>query len=121
MPWVRRLFASWTEIGEFAVFVSVCVAGIANASWLWVVIGGLVLLLLGWGRYRELFAKAGRIDADWRELGSLVRAFKAGSGLELYARAHTLLLVLGAKVGFDCLFLCGGFLFGHVIRWLWLS
>ena len=46
--WVRRVFASWTEFGEALVLLSVCVAGVANASRLWRIIGAMVLLLLGW-------------------------------------------------------------------------
>jgi hypothetical protein len=42
-------------------FLGVSVAGVANASWLWPVVGAMALLLIGWERYSELFAKAGKV------------------------------------------------------------
>jgi hypothetical protein len=39
--WTRRQFPSWTHVGEYLVFVAVCVAGIVNASWLWIPIGAI--------------------------------------------------------------------------------
>jgi hypothetical protein len=41
--------------------------------------------------------------------------------MEHYLRARTLLIVVGAKVGHDALFLAGPFLFGHATRWFWLG
>jgi hypothetical protein len=117
-----RSFKGWMEFLEFLVFLSACVAGVANVSWLWVLVGALVLLLLGWRRWETLFAKAGKVDAEWRDLGTLARTHNVGWwGLEYYLRARTLLIVLGAKVGHDALFLAGAFLFGHVTRWFWLG
>jgi len=113
-------FASWTEFVEYLVFLSVCVAGILNASWLWIVIAAMLQLLLGWSRYRELFAKAGRIDAEYRDLGALAaRHGLMGYAFALYARARTLLIVLGAKIAHDALFTGGAFLFGHATAWVW--
>jgi len=36
-------------------------------------VGALLLLLLGWRRWEALFVKAGDVDAEWRELGTLAR------------------------------------------------
>jgi len=120
--WVRWPFASWTEFGEYLVFLSVCVAGVANGSWLWPGVGAMLLLLLGWDRYSELFAKAGKIDAEYRELARLAhRNGHVGIGIALYLRARMLAIVLGAKLGHDVLFLIGAFIFGHLSRWLWLG
>jgi hypothetical protein len=117
---MRRLFASWREFAEYLVFLGVCVAGIFHAPYLWPVIGALVLLLLGWSRYRDLFARAGKIDADWRELAGFAhRHGKTALAFELYVRARALMVVLGAKVGFDCLFMTGSYLFGMAVGWLW--
>ena len=73
-----RPFKGWTEFFEFLVFLSACVAGVANASWLWVLVGALLLLLLGWRRWEALFVKAGDVDAEWRELGTLARRHNVG-------------------------------------------
>jgi hypothetical protein len=35
MGWTLRLFPSWTHVGEYLVFLAVCIAGIVNESWLW--------------------------------------------------------------------------------------
>jgi predicted permease len=119
---VRRPFGGWRQFSEFLVFVGVCVAGVANASWLWIVIGALALLLLTWARWEALFAKAGKVDAEWRDLGTLARRQNVGRlGLDYYLRARTLIIVLGAKVGHDALFLAGAFLFGRAARWFWLG
>ena len=119
---VRRPFGSWREFFEFLVFLGVCVAGVANASWFWIVIGSLALLLLTWARWETLFAKAGKVDAEWRDLGTLARRHNVGWwGLEYFVRARTFFVVLGAKVGHDALFLAGAFLFGHATRWFWLG
>jgi hypothetical protein len=118
--WMRRPFASWTEFGEYLVFLCACIAGIFHASWLWIPIGAMVLLLLGWSRYRDLFARAGKIDADWRELaGFAQRHGKTALAFELYARARAVAVVLGAKLGFDCLFMTGAYFFGMAVGWLW--
>jgi hypothetical protein len=102
--------------------MTVCVAGVANASWIWPVVGAMVLLLLGWDRYRELFAKAGKVDAEYRELARLARRnghFEIA--VALYLRARLLVIVLGVKLGHDALFLIGAFIFGHVARWFWFE
>ena len=118
----RRPFGSWTEFLEFLVFLGACVAGVANASWLWILVAALVLLLLTWGRWEALLAKAGKVDADWRDLGTLARTHNVGWwGLEYYLRARTLFVVLGAKIGHDALFLAGAFLFGKLAHWFWLG
>jgi hypothetical protein len=109
LAWLPRPFASWREFAEYLVFLSTCVAGVANAAWLWPLIGAMVLLLLGWSRYRDLFAKAGSIDAEYRDLGALAaRHGLLGAAIALYARARTLLIVLGVKIGHDALFTGGG-------------
>ena len=120
--WVRRVFASWTEFGEALVLLSVCVAGVANASRLWPIIGAMVLLLLSWDRYRELFGKAGNLDAEYRKLARLAqRNGHIGIGFALYLRARMLAIVLGAKLGHDALFLIGAFFVGLAVRWFWLG
>ena len=118
--WARRVFATWTGLCEYLVFISLAVAGVANASWLWILIGAMVLLLLGWSHYRELFARAGELDARWRELAGLAhRQGKITLAFQLYTMARSLAVVLAAKLGFDCLFMTGAFLFGRAIAWLW--
>ena len=77
--WMPRPFASWIEFLEYLVFITVCVAGVLNASWLWRLVGAL------------------------------------------YAKAFTLPIVLAAKIGHDALFLAGAFVFGHLIRWVWIG
>jgi hypothetical protein len=42
-----------------------------------------------------------------------------GISLKMYANAHHVPLVIGAKFGQDALFLAGAFVFGHVIVWFW--
>jgi hypothetical protein len=119
---MRRLFGSWGEFFEYVIFLTVSFAGFANASWLWPVVGAMALLLIGWERYSELFAKAGKIDADYRELAQLAhRHGHIGMGVFLYLKARTLAVVLGAKLGHDALFLIGAFIFGHVARWFWFG
>jgi hypothetical protein len=104
------------------IFLGACVAGVANGSWLWPLVGALLLLLLSWDRWSELFAMAGRLDAEYRELARLAHGNgHIGMGFVLYLRARTLAIVLGGKVGHDALFLIGAFIFGHVMRWLWFG
>lgn len=120
--WMRRLFASWIEFAEYAVFLSIGVAGVASASGVWIVTGALTLFVLGFSRWRKLIEKAGHIDAEYRELGRLALVHKlVGVGIEMYAKAYRVPLVLGAKFLLDCLYLAGAFVFGHAIRWLWLG
>jgi hypothetical protein len=118
LRWIRRTFPTWTHVGEYLVFFAVCIAGYVNASWLAVPIGAMALLLLGWPRYAELFASAGKVDADWRELGALVRAHKLGSGLLHYFKARSVAVVLSIKLLHDSLFTAGVFLVGHAAAWL---
>ena len=118
--WARRLFGTWTEFCDYLVFVSVGVAGLAGASWLWPLIGAMVLLLIDWERYRELFVKADKIDAQYRELARLAhRIGHVQTGLGLYVRARALAIVLIGKLGLDALFLVGAFVFGQATRWVW--
>lgn len=117
---VRRPFDSWTDVFEYLTFLSACVAGVFNASWLWIAIGAMVLLLLGWDRYSELFVKAGRIDAEYLALARLaLRHGRTGLGVSLLLKARLVVIVLAAKLGHDALFLTGAFIFGHVTRWVW--
>jgi hypothetical protein len=117
---VRRVFANWTEACEYLTFLSVCLAGLFNASWLWPLVGAMVLLLVGWERYSELFVKAARIDTQYLVLARLaLRHGCAGFGFSLLLKARLLVIVLAAKLGHDALFLVGAFIFGHVTRWLW--
>ena len=119
--WVRRPFASWTEFCEYLVFQAVCFAGVVNATWLWIAIGAMLLLLLSWPRYEVLCFRVREVDRGWRVLARLVRAQKVGHWLDLYAQAWKLPLLLAVKLGHDALFLAGAFIFGHVIRWVWLG
>lgn len=108
-------------MGEFVVFFSVCVAGVGNASALWIAIGAMALLLLGWPRYRELFANAAAIDADLREIGML--ALQHGffsDGLKMLVRARNVPFVVGVKLAHDALFLAAAFFVGYGIAWLWM-
>lgn len=116
--WTRHLFASWTEFLEYLVFASLCVAGVVNASWTWIVIGTMVLFLLDWPRSRELIDKAGTIDAEYIKRGKL--AWERGVYeyvLRMFGSAYHLPLVLGAKMGFDGLYLTAVFFLGHVTAW----
>ena len=96
---IRLFFASWIEVFEYLTFLAVCAAGVAHASWRWIPVATLVLFLLGWARWRELIARAGAIM--------------------MYGRAHYLMLVVGAKLLQDGLFLTGAYAFGLAIGWLW--
>jgi hypothetical protein len=71
-----------------------------------IVIGAMLLLLLGWSRWSELIAKAGKRDASYRELArdAFARRILA-VGFEMYARAHLVMMVLGAKLLQDTAFL----------------
>jgi len=103
--------------------MSVCAAGMVHASWLWIVIGALTLFLVTWGRWREIFEKAKRIDRQYRVMGALAlsRAGLPGLSMRLYAKAHRVALVLGAKVGQDCLFLAVAYLLGMAANWFWID
>jgi hypothetical protein len=117
---VRWPFGSWTDFSEYLVFLGMCVAGVTNASWMWIVIGAMVLLLLGWSRWSALSIKAENIDAEYRALGRL--AWERGVYeyvLRMFGNAYHLPFVLGAKVGLDALYLTGAFIFGHVSAWVW--
>jgi hypothetical protein len=116
----RRVFPSWKDFGEYLTFLSVSLAGLFDASWMWPVVGAMVLLLLGWERYSELFVKAARIDTQYLVLARLAfRHGRAGFGLWLLLKARLLVIVLAAKLGHDALFLIGAYIFGHVTRWVW--
>ena len=114
-----RPFTSWIEVLEYLVFLCMGIAGMLDSSWLWPVNGALVLLLLRWSRFRDLFATAGRLDARYRELARLERASNRGTGFALYGRARLLPTVLAMKIGHDCLFTSCAFLSGLVAAWLW--
>jgi hypothetical protein len=120
VAWTRRLFGSRTEFFEYLVFVSVNVAGFLHAAWMWIVIGAMVLLLLDWPRWRELFAKAGTIDAEYLKRGRLAwerRVYEYV--LRMFGTAYHLPLVLAGKMGFDALYLAAVFFLGHVTAWVW--
>jgi len=99
--WTRRLFKTGVELFEYLVFMTVCAAGMVHASWLWIAIGALTLILVTWARWREIFEKAERIDRQYRVMGALAlwRAGLPGLSMRLYAKAHHVALVLGAKFG----------------------
>jgi hypothetical protein len=114
----RRLCGSWTEFFEYFVFISVCTAGIFDASRMWVPIGAMVLFLLGWPQWRELFVKGEKIDAQYREHDKLAwerRVYEYV--LRICGSAYRLPLVVGGKVG--AISTSGAFfLFGHD-AWIW--
>jgi hypothetical protein len=117
---VRRPFASWREFVEYLIFLGVGIAGMVHASWLWIGIGAMLLLLLSWERYAELFVKAGRIDREYRELAALsLRHDQVALSLGLFARARALPFVLMAKLGLDAAFLAGAYVFGVAAGWFW--
>jgi len=117
------LFKTWIELFEYLVFMSVCAAGMVHASSLWIAIGALTLFLVTWTRWREIFEKAGRIDRQYRAMGALAlwRAGLPGLSMRLYAKAHHVALVLGAKFGQDCLFLAVAYLLGMAAKWFWFD
>jgi hypothetical protein len=118
---MRRLFGTWTGFGEYVVFLSVCIAGILHASWFWILIGGLCLFLLGWPRWGPLIGQAGRIDAECRDLGMLMWQHRIEDyGLRYFAHGvYHVPLIIGAKLGFDCLYLTGAYIFGVAAGWFW--
>jgi hypothetical protein len=64
-------------------------------------IGAMLLLLLDWSRYRNLFARAAKVDVQWRDLGALARTHNLGSGLAYYLRSKNVAVVLAAKLLHD--------------------
>jgi hypothetical protein len=65
---MRRLFPSPSAIGEFLVFLGVGVAGMVQATLVWVAVAALALFLLSWSRWQPLIAKPGAVDANYRDL-----------------------------------------------------
>lgn len=107
--WVRRLFPSWTAFSEYLAILGACVAGIGALPW-WagIILPSILLLLLSWPRWRELVARARRIDVEWMELGH-------------YMRAKNVAFVLAVKFGHDTLHTALAFGFGHLARWFWFG
>ena len=115
-----RLFASWTDFFEYLTFLSVCVAGVVHASWRWIFVGTLVLFLLGWPSWKHLIAKAGNVDAAFRELARMALVHRLfGVSFEMYRKAYLVPLVIGAKFLQDALFLTGAYVFGMAAGWFW--
>lgn len=112
--WVRQLFASSTEACQYFVVLSVCAAGMVDATYLWIADGSMLLLLLGWPRDRPYFERAAALNAAMDKAAQQNRAPDAGP-------ATTLAIAVGVKLGPDALFLAGAFLIGSLIRWTWLA
>jgi hypothetical protein len=78
----------------------------------------LVLFLLGWPLWKHLIAKAGNVDAAFRELACMALVHRLfGVSFELYSRAYLVPLVIGVKFLQDALFLTGAYVFGMAARW----
>ena len=108
MPlWAGRLFASSTEAYQHLVFLVVCAAGIVDATYLWIIDGSMLLLLLAWPLYRPFFERAALLDAGGK-------GGAAGATMRLA-------VVAGVKLGRDALSLAGAFLIGSLMRWTWLA
>jgi hypothetical protein len=118
--WLARLFPNWTAFAEYLAFLAACVGGIVGSSW-WVGIflPALLLTLLSWPRWRGLVGKAGKLDAEWRDLGALALQHRQPGWFEYYARAYKLPLVIAVKFGHDTLFSAAAYIFGIVIGWIW--
>ena len=80
----------------------------------------LVLFLLSWPRWWVLIAKANRIDEQYRELGRLALVHRLfGMSIGLYSKAHFVVLIIGAKILQDGVFLTGVYFFGMATGWFW--
>jgi hypothetical protein len=113
------LTRSWRKVAELLVFMTTSVAGVFNASWLWVAFGALALFLLGYARWRVTIARAGSVDVGYHELGRLAFAARLfGIGFDPDARSHNVALVLAAKFSVDALFLAGAYLMGRAAGWM---
>src|SRR5438132_986505 len=75
--------------------MAACVCDVLGVVW-WagIFLPGTLLTLLSWPRWRELVAKAAKVDADYRDLGKLELMLGIGWGIGNFARAHLLLMVL---------------------------
>jgi hypothetical protein len=103
--WAGRLFASSTEAYQHLVFLVVCAAGIVDATYLWIIDGSMLLLLLAWPLYRPFFERAALLEGKGGAAGATMR----------------LAIVAGMKLGRDALSLAGAFLIGSLMRWTWLA
>jgi len=116
-----RPFKGWTEFFEFLVFLSACVAGVANAhgcgSWLercccscWAGVAGK---RSSWRR--ETLMLNGAISEHWR-------AGTTSDGGDWNTCARPYALCRSRREGRTrCAVLAGAFLFGHATRWFWLG
>jgi len=100
------MFASPRDLAETFVFFGVCLAGVQHASWRWIVIGTMLLFILGWPRWKNLIASAGRVDAGHRVRGR-------------YRKAHQTIFVIGTKLLQDGGYLAAMYFFGMGTGWLW--
>jgi hypothetical protein len=118
--WWRRLFPDKGDFTAYAIVLTACVGGLLAAPW-WagILLPGSLLTVLTWPRWRELAAKAAKIDAEHRELGMLELRHGVRWGLGHFVRARLLLMVLTLKFGQDWLFAGLAYAFGIACGWVW--
>jgi hypothetical protein len=85
----RDKLTTWSASTAWAEYLAILLAGLYGFwNWPWwigVVVPSVMLLLLGWPHWRELAAKAWRMDEHWRVLG-------------MYWRGHNFTLVVGGHL-----------------------
>jgi hypothetical protein len=116
----RRLFPDKGDFPAYLAMMAACVCGLLGVVW-WagIILPGTLLTLLSWPRWRELVAKAAKVDADYRDLGKLELMLGIGWGIGKFARAHLLLMVLTLKFCQDWLFAGLAYAFGIAAGWFW--
>ena len=119
---IVRLFGSRRGLYAFLAILTAGVAGFVGVAW-WagILLPAVSLTLLSWRReWEDVVGKASDIDVEWRELGAL--AFAHGlyaKGLSLFARGHSVWLVIGAKAALDGGVCALSFVAGIATAWLW--
>jgi hypothetical protein len=121
---MRRLWRwAFPETGDIVLYLVVLTAAVCGlagvAWWLGILLPGSLLTGLSWRRWRELAAKAARLDAELRARGSLQWRYGLGWGVRHFARAHLLLLLLALKFSQDWFFAGVAYGLGIAAGWLW--